>query len=649
MRVLIVSHYLPPHVGGIEVLVNELAARLRSAGHAVTLVSSAAGAERAEPQENVHRIPAWNILEEKLHVPFPIFSPSILPIMRAAVRDADVVHAHGVLYLTSWIALVFSWWYGKPFVVTEHVGFVPYTSAALNAVQRTVLRLLTPLFLRGSQAVVTYNRRVFEWLESFEIHPERLFFVVNGIDTELFQPGRADEKEAIRRELDLPVEKPLALFVGRFVQKKRPDLMLRSGDPSFDLLLCGSGELPAIESASTVHVLRDVAYRDMPRVYRAADVMVLPSQGEGFPVAIMEAMASGLPVVACADRAYDEYVTDDELLQVPADAAAIRAAVAKLAADPDERARRAAAARQRALTDFSLQRSADQHLEIYQAAAQTRGMSQVLAPLGYDLPTQIKLPALRSLLRRPEGRPRIDVGPGTGYLADALLTPGPIVAVDIAHDNLLALRRKAREGGAADRFLPVRADLMHLPFRDGSAAAIVCTQVLEHVPEDRRAARELGRVLAPDGQLLVEVPHIGAGYASHLELLGVQTVHDVPGPEYHCRPGYTEQSLRDVFTGTGVDMAASKLSLGRLGMLAVDAVSLLHLAYQRLRHGRTSWTWADVGEMQNSPVLRAYRLVFPVLRLFARIDRLWGDRPGFILAARFEKVGSPPPCETVVK
>jgi D-inositol-3-phosphate glycosyltransferase len=644
MHVLIVSHYLPPHVGGIEVLVSELAARLRAGGHRVTLVSSAVGPAGAgdETREDTHRVAAWNFLEEKLHVPFPIFAPAILPAMRAAVREADVVHAHGVLYLSSWLALLCCWWYRKPLVVTEHVGFVPYASAALNAIQRTVLRLLTPLFLRGAQATVTYNRRVYEWLQSFAIHPERLFFVVNGIDTDRFRPPEAGEKLAARRQLGLPEDVPLALFVGRFVQKKRPDLMLRSGDPAFALLMCGHGDLPAVDSASAVHVLRDVAHDRMPLVYRAADIMVLPSQGEGFPVAIMEAMACGLPVVACADRAYDEYAVDDELVQVAADAAAIRGEVAALAADANERARRAAQARQRALADFSMQRSAEQHLEIYRAAARTAGMERMLRPLGYDLPTQVKLPALRSLLRRPDARPRIDVGPGTGYLANALLGPGPIVAVDVAHDNLLALRRKARDGGAPERFLAVRADLMHLPFKDGAAATVLCTQVLEHVDEDARAARELARILAADGQLIVEVPHVGAGYASHLELLGVQTVHDVPGPEYHCRPGYTVESLRALFAGSGVTMQESALSLGRLGMLAVDAVSLLHLAYQRLRYGRRSWTWADVGAMENSAVLRAYRFVFPALRLVASLDRLWGNRPGFILAARFAKDDSSP-------
>ena len=642
MHVLIVSHYLPPHVGGIEVLASELATHLRDEGHRVTQISSAVGTSASKRDTDTHRIPAWNILEEKLHVPFPIFAPSIVPVMRQAVRAADVVHTHGVLYLSSLFALLFCWWYGKPLVVTEHVGFVPYKSPALNLLQRLVLRVLTPLFLKHAQAVITYNRRVYEWLHSFETHPERISFVVNGIDTDKFRPAADDEQQRARDELGLQTDAPLALFVGRFVQKKRPDLMLQSGDSSFELLMCGHGELPPIQCAGAVHVLRDVAHRDMPMVYRAADLMVLPSCGEGFPVAIMEAMACGLPVVACADRAYDEYIVDDELVQVDSDAAAIRSEIGKIAANREERERRAGLARQRALEDFSIRRSVEQHLEIYHHARETLGLEKSFQPMGYDLITQFKLPAVRSIVNRPEKGPRLDVGPGTGYLANSLLSAGSIVVVDIARDNLFALRTRAREAGAPARFLAVRADLRHLPFKDGALGTVLCTQVLEHTDDDREAARELARTVAPNGQLIVEVPHIGAGYASHLEMLGVQTVHDVPGPEFHCRPGYTGDSLAETFEGTGVTLRESAVSVGRFAMIAIDSVSLIHLAYQRLRYGRTSWTWADVGEMADSPILRIYRLLFPLFRLFDLLDRILPTRTGFVLAARFEKPPTKP-------
>lgn len=642
MRVLIVSHYLLPHVGGIEVLVSELTANLRNAGHEVEIVSSAIDAPDHEHDEDIHRIPAWNILERTLNVPFPLFAPSIVPIMRRAVRSADVVHAHGVLYLSSLIALLFCWWYGKPLVVTEHVGFVRYRSEILNTLERLALGLLTPLFLRQAQVVIAFNRRVYDWLSSFAIHPERLSFTTNGIDVQRFVAVTPEGRRAARQALGLHTDATLALFVGRFVQKKRPELLLESGDPSFEILMCGQGDLPSVKSDSEVHVLRNVEHQRMPSVYAAADILVLTSQGEGFPLAIMEAMACGLPVVACRDPAYDDYATGDELTQVPAEPDAIRAQLRTLATDQRTRQQRGALARERAVTDFSLARYAQQHVDLYQSAIESSGMDRQLRPMGYDLATQFKLPALRRLLRRPDLEPRLDVGPGTGYLANALLGTGTVVVVDIAQDNLISLKAAARAGGSAARFLPVRADLMKLPFKDDAFRTVLCTQVLEHVEKDEQAASELARCLAPDGQLLVEVPHVGAGYASHLEKLGIQTVHDVPGPEYHCRPGYTIDSLRRTFSATDTALSQSAVSVGRLGMIVIDTVSVLHLIYQRVRYGRSSWTWADVGEMADSPVLRVYRLLFPFFRLFDLVDRAIGIRTGFILAARFEKTGDEP-------
>ena len=66
-----------------------------------------------------------------------------------------------------------------------------------------------------------------------------------------------------------------------------------------------------------------------------------------------------------------------------------------------------------------------------------------------------------------------------------------------------------------------RADLAALPFRTGVMGTVLCTQVLEHLEDDRAAAAELTRILAPAGQLIVEVPHNARGYASFLELAGI--------------------------------------------------------------------------------------------------------------------------------
>src|SRR5512139_2534910 len=308
MKILLVSHYALPHVGGIEVLVDQLARTLVRQGHAVTVVSSGTGIGRRTTIEGgvrVIRVPPWNVLERRLDVPYPLFAPSLLTALWREVRAAEVVHMHGLLYLSSWCALLWAWWFRTPVVVTEHVGFVPYQSPWLNWVQRLALAIAAPVFLRTADAVVALNPRVHQWLAGLTPYPERLHFVPNGVDTDRFRPATDAERQLARQQLGVVSARPVALFVGRFVQKKRIDLLLDAADGSFELLLCGPGELPAGPRPAALHVVGNVDHDRMPEVYRAADAFVIPSHGEGFPVAVMEGMASGLPVVAVRDPTYD--------------------------------------------------------------------------------------------------------------------------------------------------------------------------------------------------------------------------------------------------------------------------------------------------------------------------------------------------------
>lgn len=640
MRILIVSHYVLPHTGGIEVLVHQMTRLLVSQGHRVTVVASDAGFDGTEPGGHavgeVVRVPAWNGLEARLHVPYPIFSPRLFGVLRRSVRESDMVHVHGVMYLGSLVAMLWALWFGKPLVVTEHVGFLPYRSRVLNAVERLVLAVTVRFFARCADALVAYNTAVHGWLARHcAAAPERLHFIRNGIDLERFRPASDDERRAARAELGLPADRPLALFVGRLVEKKGLDLLAGLGGDGVELVVCGPGESGALPAG--IHRLGNVAHERMPLVYRAADLFVLPSRGEGFPVSIMEAMACGLPVVVVRDPTYDAYATDAEILQVEPDVQALRAAVLRLLASPEERRERGAAARRLAERSFGVAANVQRHLDLYEQVRGYRRLSAELAPLGHDIPTRIKVPELRGLLGPDAPGPRADIGPGSGYTAHHVLPPGPVIVVDVSEANLRALRARASRAGCPDRFVPVRASLLALPFRDGALGTVLCAEVLEHMADDRAAAAELARVLGERGRLIVEVPDVTRGYASFLERLGVRTVHDVPGPEYHHRPGYTAASLRALFEPLGLRVRGHRRFVGWVAQAIVDCIAAAHLFYERRILGRQAWTWSDVQDVIDSRVFRLYKAVFPILRMLTFLDRVISPRHGFTLAARLER------------
>jgi glycosyltransferase involved in cell wall biosynthesis len=121
------------------------------------------------------------------------------------------------------------------------------------------------------------------------------------------------------------------------VPKKGYHLLLEAHDPeAYDLVLAGGGDTAAPADRPGVHHLGALAPEELAEAYRACDLFVLPSTAEGFPMTVQEAMASGLPLVTTDDPGYAPYGLDRSLTALlPREAAALRAALGELAADPE--------------------------------------------------------------------------------------------------------------------------------------------------------------------------------------------------------------------------------------------------------------------------------------------------------------------------
>ncbi len=369
--VLVVSHYYPPHVGGIEEVARAEAIGLAAHGLLVTVLTSSPGAsEGRDPVDTdvrVVRVSALNIFE-RFGVPFPLFFlPSLILRSWTEVRRADVVHVHDTLYLSSWAVALWCRLLRKPLVVTKHVACVVHPWRAVAVAQSVVHRTVGRFVCRAADVVFYMNTGIRDILVRTGVPLERLAPLPNGVDLAGFAPpASSDERISLRRRLNLPTQRPLVLFVGRLVHKKGYHHLIQAAEQqqSWTVVLVGDGD----HVPTTRHVLSCGAQdRDTVRLlYRACDVFALPSRSEGFPLTVQEAMASGMPVVTTDDPGYDMYGLNPSLVSlVAADSPRLSEVITALVDDPEQRGRMARYSRRFAEDNFSWTRHVDALMQTF--------------------------------------------------------------------------------------------------------------------------------------------------------------------------------------------------------------------------------------------------------------------------------------------
>ena len=225
------------------------------------------------------------------------------------------------------------------------------------------------LVVRGISYVVCVSEPTAAVAREKERVPEaRLRVIPNGIPLGAFAPS-AESRARLRAELGIPERAFVVGSVGRLAKEKDYPLLVRAMTPLLGeetrLVIAGAGaHEPEIRAAIEPRVARFVHLlglrRDVPAVLAALDVFTLTSTTEGLPLAIPEAMACGLPVVATAVGGVPSVVTGETGDLVPSgDREALTARFERMRGDVERRKRMAEAARRYALREFSIEAMTD--------------------------------------------------------------------------------------------------------------------------------------------------------------------------------------------------------------------------------------------------------------------------------------------------
>ena len=372
--------------GGAETLVHQLALRMRDTAFAPLVCCLQDGpvgdAMRRDgiSVENLD-LPRRTIAEGPA---FGIFVARVVARLRRVIERHDVRLLHAHLHDPIIWATAAGLLHGTPVVGTYHgLGILPAGRGALdprNALRRALYRLAA----RRAARIIAVSSPVRELLcTTLGFSPATTVLLTNGIDTAAF--ASADGGARVREELGLHGHR-VVTCVGRLVPNKGQALLvdalgeLQTTHPDVVLLLVGDGpDRDALAARAASHgVAARVVFtsrrQDVADVLAASNLFVLPSFAEGIPLALLEAMAAGLPVVATAVPGTMDVVSDPSLgLLVPShDASALARGIARVFDRPDEAAAMALAGQAHVRRRFDLGSMVDATAALYEAVLAER-------------------------------------------------------------------------------------------------------------------------------------------------------------------------------------------------------------------------------------------------------------------------------------
>jgi glycosyltransferase involved in cell wall biosynthesis len=368
MRILILNSEYPPIGGGAGNASAHIADQFEKKGHAVAVVTSRFGKLPYKEQQGgvmVYRIPSLRHRQDRstaLEQIFFILSASLwtlgwIPHFKPHVTLAFFGVPSGAVAWLIWKL------YKIPYVVSLRGGDVPGFRPYDFRVYHTLLAPLLRRIWKNAAAVVANSNGLRQLANTFDPRFESSI-IPNGVNLESY---RIEPRDWFF---------PRLLSVGRVVHQKGLDLAMRAlgGLKEFDWEWRIAGDGPQMHGLQSLAVelgLQDrvqflgwQSREQLTKCYQEANVFLFPSRHEGMPNALLEAMASGLPVIASCIAGNEELVVDEKTgYLVPAeDVEALRTALKKMFSDSALREQMGAASRQIVEENYSWESTAQQYV-----------------------------------------------------------------------------------------------------------------------------------------------------------------------------------------------------------------------------------------------------------------------------------------------
>ncbi len=277
-----------------------------------------------------------------------------------------------------------------PYVISTH-GFFEIASGGSAYSLKYIHEKLAWKFLleqpvdyivRHAQKIFALSPYEYPLLEKLGVEKERIAIVTNGISPEFLAPRHPEQIDSVIERLNLPKlsqkEMPVGIFLGNHTPNKGVEVLLEAFSQikkPFILIVCGQkrdnidyeGFLPNLSQEQRVIFTDWISYQDVISLFNYADLFVYPTLSDTLPLVILEAMASGLPILSTKVGGIP-YQVDEScgVLVEPRNSQAVAAAFERMTQNQAELVKMGQAASQIAKTKFNWENSAQTAFELYQ-------------------------------------------------------------------------------------------------------------------------------------------------------------------------------------------------------------------------------------------------------------------------------------------
>jgi glycosyltransferase involved in cell wall biosynthesis len=307
MRVLMVIERYLPIWGGAENQLHQIIPHLAKRGATIQVVTrrwhKSWDSEEMIDGVSVKRlgVPGFGIVQTF------IFCLSLSCYIIIHRKKIDILHSHGAAFMGA----LCSFW--GTCLGVKNVAKIA-TAGRIPLLAEELFGTIALFQLKKSSAIIAMTDEIEAELKGINVSPDIITRITNGVDGQRFKPASPEQRRGWRLKMGLKEETPVILFSSRLVKRKGLDILLDAwpiiikGRPDAHLFVVGSGndQRDSIEKLMKKKVVNEglkqitfVGASKNPESFLAiADIFVFPSRLEGFPNALIEAMAAGIAVVA---------------------------------------------------------------------------------------------------------------------------------------------------------------------------------------------------------------------------------------------------------------------------------------------------------------------------------------------------------------